>query len=318
MELLDPKNDFVFKKLFAQAPALLAELINAVRSTAPPVAVLEVLNPTITAEELTGKFIVLDVLAQDATGRRYNIEMQARRDRGWSARSVYYLAWTLTQQLNGGDDYTRIKPVVGIHLLDFDLFRSAAERGQAQWCFELRDSRRSHIRLGDELELNLIELRKADRLAGAGEQSGVGAALAAWVTFMEHWREEARMAQIDYPPVQQALARVRELSADEDVQRLAFVRERAVRDERNAMRGAREEGLRKGRLEGELAGEIKGRREGALEGQAALLERLLVRRFGPISQAVQTRLRAASADELAGWAEWCLEAPSLDDVFSVS
>ena len=134
------------------------------------------------------------------------------------------------------------------------------------------------------------------------------------------------MAQIDYPPVQQALARVRELSADEETRRLAFVRERAVRDERNAMRGARDEGLqaglrkglRQGRQEGELAGEIKGRREGALEGQVALLERLLVRRFGPISQAVQTRLRAASADELASWAERCLEAPNLDDVFSVS
>ncbi len=54
------------------------------------------LNPTITAEELTGKFIVLDVLAQDATGRRYNIEMQARRDLGWSTRSVYFPAGTLT------------------------------------------------------------------------------------------------------------------------------------------------------------------------------------------------------------------------------
>ncbi len=56
MQLLDPTTDFVFKKLFAQAPALLAELINAVRSTAPPAVALEVLNPTITAEELTGKF----------------------------------------------------------------------------------------------------------------------------------------------------------------------------------------------------------------------------------------------------------------------
>jgi hypothetical protein len=29
MQLLDPKNDFVFKKLFAEAPDLLAALINA-------------------------------------------------------------------------------------------------------------------------------------------------------------------------------------------------------------------------------------------------------------------------------------------------
>lgn len=116
------------------------------------------------------------------------------------------------------------------------------------------------------------------------------------------------MAQIDYPPVHQALARVRELSADEETRRLAFVRERAVRDERNAMRGAREEG----RLEGELAGEIKGR----LEGQAVLLERQLARRFGPLSDAVLARLRSASAQDLTRWADRILEAPDLEGVLS--
>ena len=47
MTLLDPKNDFVFKRLFVDAPALLAALINAVRSTEPPIEVVEILNPRI-------------------------------------------------------------------------------------------------------------------------------------------------------------------------------------------------------------------------------------------------------------------------------
>ena len=34
--LLDPKLDVVFKKLFVEAPDLLADLINAVRSDEPP------------------------------------------------------------------------------------------------------------------------------------------------------------------------------------------------------------------------------------------------------------------------------------------
>ncbi|MFZ1537225.1 MAG: hypothetical protein WAT23_07575 [Chromatiaceae bacterium] len=54
MNLLDPKNDFVFKKLFGEAPLLLTALINAVRSQEPPLAVVEVLNPRIDPEELTG------------------------------------------------------------------------------------------------------------------------------------------------------------------------------------------------------------------------------------------------------------------------
>ena len=45
--LLDPKNDYVFKRLFAETPELLVALINAVRSHDPPVAQVQILNPLI-------------------------------------------------------------------------------------------------------------------------------------------------------------------------------------------------------------------------------------------------------------------------------
>ena len=77
------------------------------------------------------------------------------------------------------------------------------------------------MKLGDELQLNLLELPKADRL-GAGNP-----ALAAWVAFLEHWQEERRMQQIDYPPVQPVLQLTRDLSAEVRTRRLAFARQRA-------------------------------------------------------------------------------------------
>ncbi len=54
------------------------------------------------------------------------------------------------------------------------------------------------------------------------------------------------MQQIGYPPVQQALERLRGLSADAEIQRLAFVRERALRDERNELLARGRKGARKG------------------------------------------------------------------------
>ena len=45
------------------------------------------------------------LLARNEQGRRYNIEMQVRRYRAWNARSAYYLARTLAQQLESGHDY---------------------------------------------------------------------------------------------------------------------------------------------------------------------------------------------------------------------
>ena len=44
IELLDPKNDYVFFRLFSEEPELLVDLINAVRSHEPPIA--SVISPS--------------------------------------------------------------------------------------------------------------------------------------------------------------------------------------------------------------------------------------------------------------------------------
>lgn len=39
-DLLNPCNDYVFQRLFAASPTLLADLINAVRNDEPPIEVV--------------------------------------------------------------------------------------------------------------------------------------------------------------------------------------------------------------------------------------------------------------------------------------
>ncbi|MBN9426891.1 MAG: Rpn family recombination-promoting nuclease/putative transposase [Burkholderiales bacterium] len=235
--LLDPKNDFVFKRLFTQRPELLADLINAVRSDQPSVEVIEVLNPRIDPAELTGKFIVLDVLARDVNGSLYGIEMQVRRQPAWDARSAFYLARTFANQLRSGEDYEDLRPAIAIHLMDFELFDDPA---QAHWRFELRDRDQPAVRLTSALQWNLIELPKLDR-----RHTDIGT-LAAWVAYFEHWREDPIMSAITHTPIKQALQQLEELSADEEAQRLAFVRERAQRDEASFLKAARREGQEEG------------------------------------------------------------------------
>jgi len=303
--LLDPKNDYVFKRLFVDAPYLLAELINAVRSDEIPIASLEVLNPKIDPEDLTGKYIILDLLAKDASGKHYNIEMQVRRYNAWSARSAFYLARMLTQQLDRGESYTRLKPAIGIHLLDFDLFQGENQKNQAVWCFEMRDKVQPEVRLGKELQLNLIELRKADRLGLSSE------ALKAWITFFEHWQEELKMAEIAYEPVQDAMQRIKDLSADQETQHLAFVRERALHDEASLLQDAEDKGREEGREEGKEEGLTIGR----TEGEASLLARLLIKRFGDLPDWAQIQLQEASPKQLEQWADNILFADSVKAVF---
>jgi len=163
--LLDPTNDYVFKRVFVGDPALLMSLINDLRPDLPDITTVEILNPGIEPGELRGKYIVLDVLARDAEGHCYNVEVQVRRYGAWHKRGLFYLARSLGGQLNAGEDYQELRASVGLHLLDFDLFTAtAAERSQALWRFEMRDEHQPNISLGNILQMNLIELNKADRL----------------------------------------------------------------------------------------------------------------------------------------------------------
>ena len=63
-------------------------------------------------------------------------------------------------------------------------------------------------------------------------------------------------------------------------------------------------------------GRQKGRQEGRQEGEAALLKRLLARRFGALPDAVQVRLTTATIDQLEEWAISVLDAESLDEIFN--
>ncbi|HEX5341270.1 MAG TPA: Yae1 family protein [Duganella sp.] len=80
-----------------------------------------------------------------------------------------------------------------------------------------------------------------------------------------------------------------------------------------------ERGLKQGRQEGLEQGIEQGleqgRTEGWTEGAAALLERLLMQRFGPLPKAIRIKLAKASAAQLEAWGDALATAQSLKQVF---
>jgi hypothetical protein len=59
----------------------------------------------------------------------------------------------------------------------------------------------------------------------------------------------------------------------------------------------------------------EGRVEGRVEGEAALLERMLMKKFGALPAEVVARLKGARTEELEAWGERLLDAGSLAEVF---
>lgn len=264
----------------------MVDLINDLRPDLPDIASVEIMNPNIESSELNAKYIILDVLARDGEGHCYNVEVQVRRYGVWHKRGLFYLARTLGNQLGAGEDYQELRATVGLHLLDFDLFMDTdAEREQAIWRFEMRDERQPNISLGNVLQMNLVELNKADRL---GLPEGP---LRAWITFFKHWQEELTMANVAHEPVKRAMSRIRELSADEETRRLAFVRERALRDEISLLNDARRE-----------------------ESSETLRSQIKLK-FGEAPSWVESRIEQADHNQLKGWLRDILFTNSLDEMF---
>ena len=52
------------------------------------------------------------------------------------------------------------------------------------------------------------------------------------------------------------------------------------------------------------------------EGRAELLLKLLTRKFGPISPAIERKIRAADTDQVDTWAEQILTASTVDEALA--
>jgi hypothetical protein len=86
------------------------------------------------------------------------------------------------------------------------------------------------------------------------------------------------------------------------------VRERVLLDENAAINAATARGMKQ-RIE-------IGIEKGKLEAEAAILARLLTKRFGPLSPQVQAKLYNATLEQLNTWADRILDAPTLDALFA--
>jgi len=295
-------NDLVFKALFSRHPHLLSDLINAVRYPAAPITVRRILNPHILPQDLIGKHIVLDILAQDDTGQRLGIEMQLQPFRHWPQRSVYGVARSLAGQLQAGQEYRQLKPVIGISLLAHDLF--ADHPAKAAWHFTLRDAQHPQVQLGQTLQVHIIELRKAEGLRD------LPAPLLAWIACLLHNLEEAAMTAITHPPVKEALTHLDTLYSDEELRLMAERREQALVDAEDMLDQARYEGEQKGLQQGLE----QGLEQGLLQ-QRRILQYQIERKFGSVPPQCQARLSQAGAGQLQNWSLNVLDARRIEDVF---
>ena len=290
MKLLTPKLDLVFKLLFTNDLEILRDLVNAVLDFPEHqhIQSIQVKNPTILPGELAEKLIILDLQAIDDHERSYDIEMQVRKYAFYPERSLYYLCRLYASQLDAGESYASLKPVIGIHFLDYTVF---PEHSDLHWCFEFRDWRHPELCLSKDMALHFFELPKVEQSGEANEK------IREWLHFFNHAHEEEDddMVKTHYqtPAIQKAFGILKRLSADEETRQLAELREKALKTELAEIAAARKEGEQIGIDIGMNLGMNLGMSKGKLIGKIQVLLDLLRR-----PAAADSELEAHSTDEL--------------------
>ncbi|MFR2534612.1 MAG: Rpn family recombination-promoting nuclease/putative transposase [Clostridia bacterium] len=120
----------------------------------------------------------------------------------------------------------------------------------------------------DKLELHIIEIPKAIKQI----QNEPKNRIAQWMLFLSNPNdEEVTKIMEENKAIGQAMGKLKELSADEELRRVAELRQKAILDEKAIKRRAeeigREEGLKQGLQEGTKRGLKEGMKKGIMEGQ---------------------------------------------------
>jgi flagellar biosynthesis/type III secretory pathway protein FliH len=99
------------------------------------------------------------------------------------------------------------------------------------------------------------------------------------------------------------------------IERMAIERGLQQGLEQGVLKGI-EQGIEQGVLKGLEQGMQRGIVQGIELGESRVLERQLVKRFGPLTDATSQRLKTATTEQLERWADRILDAPTLSEVFS--
>jgi len=346
-DLLDPCNDFVFRKLFQTHPDLLEAMAHDLRAGAAcdaaavplqaPAAQLRGLrigNTELLPEQLFGKNVRFDVCAFDDSGRIVLAECDARHRKGFARRVVYYPCKALTQQLRQGASYDTVQPVLALHLLKFVVLPQAANALQPLSSFRLRraDGLDYAELTGGEplLEVILVELPKISALWHAylalGGRSASGAeplrlrrllttAAYNWALFFAR-PEGLTMNDITHGPTRRAILAAEQISADPLQRSLAEQQEKYMRDRQAELDEAREEGWEEGEAIGVAKGREAGEAIGAAKGRAEILGNLLQLRFTAVPDWASQAIAQGTEDDFKRWSGRLFTAQALEDVFA--
>lgn len=237
--LLNPKVDFIFKKIFGSEkhPNILISFLNAVIKPVDKIVSVVINNTEITKDFLEDKFSRLDVKATTNKGEIINIEIQIKNEYNMIKRSLYYWSKLYEEQLGEGDKYEALSRTVCINILDFkyldnDRFHNGYRLKEIETNEELTDIQ----------EIHFIEIPKLKDLDDDANIDAIDM-LQAWIEFLKDPESNVvRKLEFSMKEIKEAKDELYRLSRDKNELELYNLREKSFFDKISALSNAEEKG----------------------------------------------------------------------------
>lgn len=151
-------NDLMFRIVFeTNQEALKSLLCSLLHLEERDIAELEIKNPIRLGKRVEDKKYVYDIFLLLNNQEKIHLELQVIRQDFWADRALCYLCRDFGD-LNAGDNYDQIKPLIQIDILDFDLYENSNEFYSS---YHLANDKTGRI-YSSKITLHVLELGKEE------------------------------------------------------------------------------------------------------------------------------------------------------------
>ena len=245
-ELLKPKNDIVFQSLFTKnnekitkafVEALIGRKVKNIKINE---------EKELQREKPEDKLGILDLQLDLDENEKLDVEVQLIEKDNFAERLLYYFSRLYGETVKRSEDYIKAQRVILIAIVDYEVdITKEIEEFETQW--KLRETKNPQLVLTDKEEIVILELDKVRKAYEKNKDNKK----AQWMLFLDDPNtKEVEEIMKKNKDIEEAVVTVHEMSEDEKLRRLAFLREKAIMDEKAIRRAGYKRGLEAGMKDG--------------------------------------------------------------------
>ena len=270
MQFLDVKTDYAFKKVFGskESKDILISFLNAIIYDDSEVKIKDVtiLDPYNIPMIKGVKDTYVDVKAELDNNTKVIIEMQVLNVEAFEKRVLYNAAKNYSMQLQKGDPYSLLNPIIGLTITDFVMFPEF-EKYESRFQLMEKDE---FIKYNGDIEIIFIEFHKFKK-----ELVELKDIKEKWIYFIKN------AGKLDFIPknidkeIEKAFEIVNTACMSEEELEAQFKRKDFIWLQKGSIEFAKKKGLEEGFQEGIQKGIEKGIKEGELKAKQEMVKNLL-------------------------------------------